>query len=176
VIPGVSTKPVLDLLAEARDIGEVNALNPAMIALGFWDHLRADSQEARAYSRLKEELPRRLSGDIEGYLVGNDGFIWRIEAQARELRGRAGDRPPGSIDGIRSGGHNSRRLRRGRWEDATLSFRTMHLAIPFSLRAIAPHLLRGHSPLPTLFVIDHPWDSRAEESGERLAFRLARLT
>jgi GrpB-like predicted nucleotidyltransferase (UPF0157 family) len=83
VIPGVSTKPVLDLLAEACDIGEVHALNPAMIALGFWDHLRAHPQEAQAYSRLKEELARRFPGGIEGYLAGKDEFIRRIEAQAR---------------------------------------------------------------------------------------------
>jgi GrpB-like predicted nucleotidyltransferase (UPF0157 family) len=56
--------------------------------LGFWDHLRVHPQKAQAYSRLQEELARRFPEDGEGCLAGKDEFIRRIEAQAREWRGR----------------------------------------------------------------------------------------
>jgi len=51
--------------------------------LAFRDYLRAHSDEAQAYSRLKEELARRFPHDIDGYMAGKHDFIKEIERRAQ---------------------------------------------------------------------------------------------
>jgi GrpB-like predicted nucleotidyltransferase (UPF0157 family) len=58
--------------------------------LAFRDYLRAHPAEARAYSRLKDELARRFPHDIDGYAAGKDDFIKEIERRAEAWK-RAGE-------------------------------------------------------------------------------------
>jgi GrpB-like predicted nucleotidyltransferase (UPF0157 family) len=51
--------------------------------LAFRDYLRAHSDEAQTYSRLKEELARRFPHDIDGYIAGKYDFIKEIERRAQ---------------------------------------------------------------------------------------------
>ena len=45
--------------------------------------MMAHPEEARSYSRLKEELAKKFSDDIEGYMDGKDKFIQEIDQRAR---------------------------------------------------------------------------------------------
>jgi len=40
-------------------------------------------EEARDYSRLKEELARKYATDIEGYMTAKDGFIKEVDRKAK---------------------------------------------------------------------------------------------
>ena len=51
--------------------------------LNFRDYMIAHPQEARAYSRLKEELARKYPEDIESYMKGKDGFIIEMDRRAK---------------------------------------------------------------------------------------------
>ena len=54
--------------------------------LNFRDYMMAHPEEARSYSRLKEELAKKFSDDIEGYMDGKDKFIQAIDQRARAWR------------------------------------------------------------------------------------------
>jgi len=51
--------------------------------IAFRDYMIAHPEEAKAYSRLKQELVRRFPHDIEGYMAGKDEFIKKIERKAQ---------------------------------------------------------------------------------------------
>ncbi len=51
--------------------------------LNFRDYLIAHPEEAQTYSRLKHELTRKFSEDIESYMEGKDGFIKEVEKRAK---------------------------------------------------------------------------------------------
>ena len=46
----------------------------------------AHPEEARAYSRLKEELAQRFPEDMDSYVQGKDGFIKEIDRRAYTWR------------------------------------------------------------------------------------------
>lgn len=54
--------------------------------LNFRDYMIAHPQEARAYSRLKEELARKYPEDIESYMKGKDGFIIEMDRRAKSWK------------------------------------------------------------------------------------------
>lgn len=56
--------------------------------LAFRDYMIAHPEEAKAYSRLKEELARKFPHDIEGYMAGKDDFIKEIDGQAQAWKKR----------------------------------------------------------------------------------------
>ena len=61
--------------------------NPEIVRhLNFRDYMMAHPEEARSYSRLKEELAKKFSDDIEGYMDGKDKFIQEIDQRARAWR------------------------------------------------------------------------------------------
>ena len=45
--------------------------------------MMAHPEEARSYSRLKEELTKKFSDDIEGYMDGKDKFIKEIDQRGK---------------------------------------------------------------------------------------------
>lgn len=51
--------------------------------LNFRDYMIAYPEEARDYSRLKEELARKYATDIEGYMTAKDGFIKEMDRKAK---------------------------------------------------------------------------------------------
>jgi GrpB-like predicted nucleotidyltransferase (UPF0157 family) len=72
--------------------------------LNFRDYMTAHPGEARAYSRLKEELARRFPADIEGYMAGKDGFIKEVEGRARDWAEGRRSREAGERGGQRREG------------------------------------------------------------------------
>jgi GrpB-like predicted nucleotidyltransferase (UPF0157 family) len=56
--------------------------------LAFRDYMIAHPEEAKAYSRLKEELALKFPHDIEGYMAGKDDFIKEVEGKARVWKKR----------------------------------------------------------------------------------------
>ena len=54
--------------------------------LSFRDYMIAHSEEAQAYSRLKEELAQKFPEDIESYIEGKDGFIKEMNRKAQAWR------------------------------------------------------------------------------------------
>lgn len=50
--------------------------------LAFRDYMTSHPEDARAYSRLKEELASKFPTDIEGYMDGKDAFAREIERKA----------------------------------------------------------------------------------------------
>ena len=48
--------------------------------------MMAHPEEARSYSRLKEELAKKFSDDIESYVEGKESFIQEIDQRARAWR------------------------------------------------------------------------------------------
>ncbi len=123
-IPGISAKPIIDILLEVRKVERLDGLGPEMSGLGyeakgefglpgrrffvkhagelrthqihayttgnpelerhlaFRDYMISHPEDAEAYGRLKEELARRFSTDIEGYMDGKDAFIKEMERRA----------------------------------------------------------------------------------------------
>ncbi len=123
-IPGISAKPIIDILLEVREVERLDGLGPEMSGLGyeakgefglpgrrffvkhagerrthqihayttgnpelerhlaFRDYMISHPEDAEAYGRLKEELARRFSTDIEGYMDGKDAFIKEMERRA----------------------------------------------------------------------------------------------
>lgn len=123
-IPGISAKPIIDILLEVREVERLDDLGPEMSGLGyeargefglsgrrffvkhagelrthqihayttghpelerhlaFRDYMISHPEDAEAYGRLKEELARRFSTDIEGYMDGKDAFIKEMERRA----------------------------------------------------------------------------------------------
>jgi len=58
--------------------------NPEMERhLNFRNYMIAHTEEARAYSRLKQELARKFPEDIESYIEGKDEFIKEIDKRAK---------------------------------------------------------------------------------------------
>ncbi len=51
--------------------------------LNFRDYMIAHTEEARDYSRLKEELARKCATDIESYMTGKDEFIKEIDRKTK---------------------------------------------------------------------------------------------
>jgi len=58
--------------------------------LNFRDYMIAHPQEARVYSRLKEELARKYPEDIESYMKGKDGFIQEMDRRAKAWKQNSG--------------------------------------------------------------------------------------
>jgi len=54
--------------------------------LDFRDYLIAHPDDAQAYSRLKEDLARRYSTDVESYVAGKDGLIKELDRKAKAWR------------------------------------------------------------------------------------------
>lgn len=54
--------------------------------LNFRDYLIANPEDARRYSKLKEELAEKYRYDIESYVKGKDGLIKEIDRKAAEWR------------------------------------------------------------------------------------------
>ncbi len=123
-IPGISAKPIIDILLEVREVERLDDLGSEMSGLGyeargefglpgrrffvkhagerrthhihayktgnpelerhlaFRDYMISHPEDAEAYGRLKEELARRFSTDIEGYMDGKDAFIKEMERRA----------------------------------------------------------------------------------------------
>ncbi len=123
-IPGISAKPVIDILPVVKDIERVDAYNPQFIKAGyepkgefglpgrryfskgldgerthhihayqlgnpeierhlaFRDYMISHSDDALAYSILKERLARQFPFDIEAYMDGKDAFIKERERLA----------------------------------------------------------------------------------------------
>lgn len=120
-VPGLSAKPVIDVLAPVADLAEREAMVARLSAAGwrYWpddpagarrlwflrpdparrthhlhvmphggavarglrafrDALRADSDLAGEYARLKEELARAHPGDRNAYTNGKDAFVARV--------------------------------------------------------------------------------------------------
>jgi GrpB-like predicted nucleotidyltransferase (UPF0157 family) len=50
--------------------------------LAFRDYMISHPEQARAYSRLKEDLAREFPTDIEGYMDGKNAFIKEMERRA----------------------------------------------------------------------------------------------
>ncbi len=50
--------------------------------LAFRDYLRSHGGVARAYANLKTELARRYPTDIDGYCLGKEDFVRRVESDA----------------------------------------------------------------------------------------------
>ena len=132
-IPGISAKPIIDILLAVREVERLDDLGPEMAGLGyeargefglpgrrffvkdkdsrrthhvhayathtyatgnpelerhlaFRDYMISHPEDARAYSRLKEDLARRFPTDIEGYMEGKDAFIKEKERRALAWR------------------------------------------------------------------------------------------
>lgn len=50
--------------------------------LAVRDYLRAHPEEAASYGKLKEGLAERFPFDIEGYCLGKEGFVKKLEEKA----------------------------------------------------------------------------------------------
>ena len=123
-IPGISAKPIIDILLEVREVERLDDLGPEMAGLGyegrgefglpgrryftkttdgrrthqihayttgnpelerhlaFRDFMISHPDNARSYSKLKEDLARAFPTDIEGYMDGKDVFIKEMEREA----------------------------------------------------------------------------------------------
>lgn len=127
-IPGISAKPIVDIMVEVRDIARVDAYADRFAAQGyrpmgengipgrryfikgpdearthhvhifaagnpeierhltFRDYMIAHPEDARAYSRLKEDLAARFPTDIDSYVAGKDAFVKEIDRRAAAWR------------------------------------------------------------------------------------------
>lgn len=122
-IPGMSAKPIIDIMIKVHHINCVDRYNEAMAALGyqameencipqrrffqkggderthhvhvfptgsehiarhiaFKEYMIAHPEEAKAYSRLKEELAKQFPADMESYIKGKDAFVKEKEKKA----------------------------------------------------------------------------------------------
>jgi GrpB-like predicted nucleotidyltransferase (UPF0157 family) len=71
--------------------------------LGFRDYLRAHSEEAQAYGRLKERLALAFPEDIEAYMAGKNDFIEQIDRKARTWRASSSARVSAELSGNEAG-------------------------------------------------------------------------
>ena len=122
-IPGISAKPIIDMLVEVADIRRVaDELNGGMIRLGYFpagafgvsgrklfikgdDRIRThhvhvyqscNPEIAKAYDRLKQNLARQHEEDVTSYYKGKTAFLEDI---ARKAAGwKATLNPSNSVD------------------------------------------------------------------------------
>ena len=121
-IPGMSAKPIIDILLEVRNIDRIDNYNDEMIKLGyeprgelgipgrryfsreepkdvrthhihsfqtgnigltrhpaFRDYMIAHPEDAKEYAELKIVLARRFPQDIDGYVLGKELYVNRME-------------------------------------------------------------------------------------------------
>lgn len=50
--------------------------------IAFKEYMIAHPEEAKAYSRLKEELAKQFPADMESYIKGKDAFVKEKEKKA----------------------------------------------------------------------------------------------
>jgi GrpB-like predicted nucleotidyltransferase (UPF0157 family) len=122
-IPGLSAKPIIDILIEVKDILEVGSKNNEMIKQGykpygeygiknrrffskdrnkkayhvhifqekdnniirhlaFRDYLKHNNFRLKEYEKLKINLAKKYSNDIDSYCKGKDSLIKEIEKEA----------------------------------------------------------------------------------------------
>ncbi len=112
-IPGIHAKPVIDMLAEVRDIAEVDGRSPAMESLGYQvmgefgipgrRYFRKDDQDGirthhiHAFEAGSEEAEHHLA--FRDYMIAHPGDAQRYS----ELKWKLAAEYPQSMDGYMDG-------------------------------------------------------------------------